>query len=477
MIDLDPEEFRRLGYRAIDLLAAHLAGLPSGPARPPLPDEVRRRLAEQPLPEGPTGPDELLDRVARDVLAYPMGNGSPRFFAWVNSTAAPLGMLGDLLAAGLNPSVAGGDHAGTYVELAVLAWLKQLLGYPADAGAVLTSGGSVASLVGLGTMRHVKTGGAVRESGLDPRGRPLVTYLSTQGHSCLEKDLLLLGFGSQAIRRLETDAEWRFDLDRLAESVRRDRADGLEPACVAASAGTVNTGAIDPLDKLADFCQREGLWLHVDAAYGGAGALADQTAGLYAGLDRADSVAVDPHKWMYIPVECGCALVRDRRAMRDAFSLVPPYLRDDAALPWFSEFTIQQTRGFRALKLWLVLQQVGAAGYRQLVSQDIAHARQLQALVREAEDFELVAAGPLSIACFRYRPAGWQGDAAALDRLNRQLLDDVQREGWVYLTGTELAGRFVLRACIVNFRTQPADLAALVERLRAAGRARAAAGG
>ena len=235
---------------------------------------------------------------------------------------------------------------------------------------------------------------------------------------------------------------------------------------ITASAGTVNTGSIDALDALADLCADERLWYHIDGAYGGVGVLAEQTAGLYAGMQRADSLAIDPHKWLYMPVECGCAFVRDAQAMRDTFSLIPPYLRDDAGLPWFSEFGPQQTRGFRALKLWMALQQIGAQGYRELISRDIALARALQGKIRSRADFELLAAGPLSVTCFRYAPPGVHD----LDALNRRLLDLVQREGQVFLTSTQLDGRLALRACIVNFRTSEADLDVLLEVLAQAGR-------
>jgi len=225
--------------------------------------------------------------------------------------------------------------------------------------------------------------------------------------------------------------------------------------------------AIDPLDALADLCAAEQLWFHIDGAYGGVGVLAEQTAGLYVGMERADSLAIDPHKWLYMPVECGCVFVRDAQAMRDTFSLTPPYLRDDANLPWFSEFGPQQTRGFRALKLWMVLQQIGEQGYRELITRDIELARALQARIRAHPDFELVAAGPLSVTCFRYTPPGTHD----LDILNRRLLDRVQHQCQVFLTSTQLDGMFVLRACVVNFRTSEADLDVLLDVLAEAGRA------
>jgi aromatic-L-amino-acid decarboxylase len=467
--DLSPEEFRRLGYRAIDLLAEHLAALPDGPCRTPVPDAARRALLEQPVPRHGMDADLLLDEVASTIVPYPMGNSSPRFFAWVNSPATPLAVIGELLAAGLNPSVAGGDHAATYVEHAALGWMRTLVRFPEQSGGILTSGGSVANLLGLAVMRHVKTGGRVREHGIGGAPSNLVVYTSSEGHSCLQKAIEILGIGHAHLRRIPVDADWRMNVGELERQVAADRAADLTPACVAASAGTVNTGAIDPLGPIGALCQREHLWFHVDAAYGGPAALVPEVAALYDGIDGADSVAIDPHKWMYVPVECGCALVRDPRAMRDTFSLVPPYLRDDTALPWFSEFGIQQSRGFRALKLWMALRHAGLDGYQRAIAHDIAMARALQERLRLAADFELVSAGPLSITCFRYSPDRVRGRDEEVDRLNRRVLDTVQREGRVYLTGTELRQRLALRACIVNFRTQESDLDALIDAVRRAG--------
>ena len=365
--------------------------------------------------------------------------------------------------------MAGGDHAATYVEHAVLSWIREIVGFPATSGGILTSGGSVANLIGLAVMRDVKTSGEVRARGIGGVGPTLTVYASTEGHSCIQKAIELLGIGHAHLRRVAVTADWRMDLRALRQQIADDRAAGLMPACVAATAGTVNTGAIDPLSDIADLCEAENIWFHVDAAYGGPAAVLPELMELYRGIERADSLAFDPHKWMYVPVECGCALVRDSRAMRDAFSLVPPYLRDEAALPWFSEFGIQQSRGFRALKLWFALKQIGVDGYRQAIARDIGLARTLQQRLRELPDFELVAAGPLSVTCFRYLPRAFSGNAADGDRLNRRLLELVQSDGEVFLTGTELAGRFVLRACIVNFRTTEQDLEALIETVRMAG--------
>jgi glutamate/tyrosine decarboxylase-like PLP-dependent enzyme len=469
MIDLSTEDFRRLGHRAVDLVADYLASLPDRPCRTPVPDALKRALMHQPLPVDGMSPDAAIDELESTAFQYPMGNGSPRFFGWVNSPPAPMGIIGEFLAAALNPSVAGGDHAATYIEHAVLAWMRSVVRYASTSGGVLTSGGSVANLIGLAVMRHLHSDRTVRTRGLRDTPAQLVVYTSSEGHSCIQKAIELLGIGSAHLRRVPVTETWQMDVEALSAAIVRDRSAGLIPASVVATAGTVNTGAIDPLDSIADLCESEGIWFHVDAAYGGPGALLDELAPLYRGLARADSVAIDPHKWMYIPVECGCALVRNAEAMRDAFSLVPPYLRDDTALPWFSEFGIQQTRGFRALKLWLALKCAGVDEYRTAIAHDIALTQQLRRRLSECGDLEIVSAGPLSITCFRYRPAG-AGTDADVDALNRRLLDAVQHDGHVFLTGTELSGRFVLRACIVNFRSTDADVEALVTSVQRIGR-------
>lgn len=465
-IELSPEEFRQLGYAAVDLLADRLAALPTMPVRQPVPPDLRDTLMHAPLPEVGTAPAALLARVAQEVLPYPMGNVSARFFAWVNAPPAPLAVLAELLAAGHDASVAGGDHSATYVEHGVLNWLKAMLGLPAASAGLFVSGGSVANIVGLAAMRHVHTA-HMREQGFNAVAAPLVVYTSTQGHSCLQKAIELLGIGNAYLRRIPVDADFRLDVAALQAHITADRAAGLQPVCVAASAGTVNTGAIDPLDAIADICATEKLWFHVDGAYGGVGVLAESVAALYQGMARADSLAIDPHKWLYMPVECGCIFVRDAAALQATFSVLPPYLRDDRHLPWFSEFGVQQTRGFKALKLWLVLQQIGVAGYRELIQRDIDLARYLQQRVQAHPDFELCAAGKLSITCFRYTPTAVPPDQ--LDALNRRLALAVQQGGGAFLTTTLLNEQVVLRVCIVNFRTTAADLDFLLDHLATIG--------
>jgi len=464
---LNPEQFRALGYRAIDMIAEQLADLTDGPTRRPVPLDIRHGLEDQPIPQTGADPFDLLDRVQNEILAYPMGNPSPRFFAWVNSTPTPIGILGDLFAAAMSPSAAGGDQAATYVERAALTWVKDMLGFPQEAQGLFVSGGSKANLTCLAVMRHVMSDGKVRHEGMMAQDAPMIVYTSAHGHSCIEKTVSALGIGSQNLRIIPVDSQYRMDIPKLREAIAADRAAGLHPVCVAASAGTTNTGAIDLLDEIADLCEAEKMWFHIDGAYGGFGILAEQTEGLYKGMNRADSIAVDPHKWLYIPVECGCAIVRHADAMRATFSLVPAYLQEDRAEPWFSEYGLQQTRGFRALKVWLSIQHYGLDGYRKMITQDINTAYDLRRKLFTRSDFEVVTAGPLSVTCFRYVPAGVTEDM--LDDLQRQIVAWTNASARAFITSTMIDGKVVVRACHVNFRTTSEDLDVLLDTLTEAG--------
>jgi glutamate/tyrosine decarboxylase-like PLP-dependent enzyme len=477
---MDPEAFRRLAHAAADLVADHLGRMREGPVFAPMMPTQRTTFLERPLPDRGVSPEMLLALVGREVFTHPMGNGHPRFFGWVNSPPAPVGIVADFLAAALDPSCAGGDHAAIYVERAAVRWLMELVGFPVEGSmGLLVSGGSMASLTCLAAARHraaAVDGWDVRTQGLRRARTPLVLYLSEEGHSCLRKAAEVLGLGQDAVRTVPVDGNLRMDVVALRAAVARDRAAGRRPFCVAASAGTVNTGAIDPLDELAALCQAEGLWFHVDGAYGAIGAADPALASRYAGLERADSLALDPHKWLSVPVECGCALVRDGRLLRDTWSLVPPYLRTEegkgfGGLPWYSEYGFQQTRGFRALKLWMTLQHMGRSGVAALVHRHMTLAHRLAATVDAAPDLERVAPVELSVVCFRYGPPRWTGDASRLDALNKALVERIQADGRVFLTGTVLQGRFALRACVLHYGTTEADVDALVDVVRELGTA------
>jgi glutamate/tyrosine decarboxylase-like PLP-dependent enzyme len=353
-----------------------------------------------------------------------------------------------------------------------------LIGFPTEGSkGLLVSGGSMASLTCLATARQwagEADGWDVRAEGLQNDRPKLVLYMLSEGHSCIRKAAELLGLGSSAVRTIPADRDFRFDVAALRETIAADRAAGRRPFCIVASAGTVNTGAIDPLGALADLCQSERLWLHVDGAYGVVGVLDPSVASRYAGLERADSIALDPHKWLNVPVECGCALVRRGSLLRDTFSLVPPYLRTEdgrgfGGLPWFSEYGFQQSRGFRALKLWMTMRQAGRAGLAAHVARHNALARNLAALIDAAPDLERLAPVELSIVCFRYVPPGLEGDDARLSDLNKRIMEELQAGGEAFVSGTVLNGAFALRACILHYATTDSDLVALIAAVQRTG--------
>jgi len=468
------DELRRAGRVAADLAADHLEGIRKRPVWEPVPPgDHRAWLTAQRLPEAGRTLGELVDDVRDRILPYPMGNGHPRFFGWVNSPPAPAGIVMAPLAAALNPSCAGGDHAGVLLERTVVGWLAELVGFPhLPGGGLLTSGASMATIVALASARQH----AARQDGWDVRveglagHKPMVMYVSDEGHSCIRKAAELLGLGSRQIRAVGVDSAFRMDVAALRAMVAEDVAAGLRPFCVAASAGTVNTGAVDPLGAVADVAVEHGLWFHVDGAYGALGVVAAGVADGYRGMERADSLALDPHKWLGVPVDCGCVLVRDPGAARDAFSLVPAYLRDTDAdeIGWFSEYGIEQSRPFRALKVWATMSHLGRAGMVRLVEHTVDLARTLAVAVEAAEDFELLSPVSTSITAFRYHPVGQPTDG--LDRLNHAIPAAVQRRGRVFITGTRLGGTEALRACFLSRDTTEDDLVVLLDEIRAAAR-------
>jgi aromatic-L-amino-acid/L-tryptophan decarboxylase len=473
-------EFRRLGYQAVDIAADYLTGVAEHPVFQRMTESQREAIINMPMSESPLSGDEILQQAARRILPHAMGNGHPRFFGWVNSPPAPMAVITEILAAAMNPSCAGGDHAAIYLEHCVLRWMQQLLGFPLDgSGGLLVSGGSAASLTALAAARHRALRDLkidVRKQGVSNADGKLRLYASTQVHSCVQKAVELLGLGSDCIRWIGVDDEFRISLDELRRAIDDDRRQGLHPFCIVASAGSVHTGAIDPLNELADIARESGLWLHVDGAYGAAAILDPDAKILLAGIERADSIALDPHKWLSVPVECGCVLVRDAALLRETFSLVPSYIRTDPGkgignLPWFSEFGIQQTRGFRALKLWVTLAHAGMSGLQRQIGHQIALARYLEHRIEQASDFELLSKGKLSIVCFRYLPPQLAEADEALDDLNKKIMEQVQADGAAFITSTilnnsKLANRFALRACILHYATTESDIDALLETIR-----------
>lgn len=466
-ISWSADEIRRISHRVADQVADHLISVPDGPVYRRPPRELIETMRATPWAEQGATADDVLDQFAAQIEPYPFGNGHPRFAAWVNSPPNPLGVFASALAAAMDPSVAGGEHASVHLEHQVLRWFAELLGWPSGYSGQLVSGGSAATLTALAAARHRAAAGAGLDDRRDGTSDRFAVYAGAEAHSCITKAVEVLGIGSANIRVVDSDGTRRICPDHLDALISADLVDGRIPVVAVASVGTVNTGAIDPLAEIADVCARHGVWMHVDAAYGGpAVLLLERYRDVLAGLSRADSLAVDPHKWLYVPVDAGLVLVRDGSVARDTFSLVPPYLRTEGDAPWFTEFGLEQTRPFRALKVSMQLRHLGRRGYRELIERDLAVAEQLRDAVTAAPDLELLGSG-MSIVCFRHRPGGMASDE--LDEHNRAVLNAVQLGGRSFLAGTVVDGVFALRACIVNPLTSSADALAIIDDVRARG--------
>ena len=472
MNDGDVEAFRGAAHVLVDGVANYLAELPSRSVWQPLPEALRKRLLELPLPENGAELDELAAFALDDVLSYPMGNGHPAFFGWVNPPPSHAGIALSLAAAAMNPSVVSGDHADVHLERAVVRWLAELVAYPHTPGAgLLTSGASAATIVCFAGAR----GRALASAGYDVRrdglagAPPLVSYVASEAHSCVPRALALLGLGSEAIYEVPLPGG-RLDEEALRVAIAADREIGALPMVIIASAGTVNTGAIDPLDAFADVAAAEGIWFHVDGAYGAFGVLDPSISERYRGMERADSLTLDPHKWLGVPVDAGCALVQRPDDLRDAFSLIPPYLRQDAGaeVGTFAEYGLEQTRPFRALKTWATIAASGRAGIAARVSRANELARELASLIERAPELELAAPPQTSIVAFRAHPNGCP--AEKLEELNRALPQAVQARGRAFVTGTVYEGRETLRACILHPQTRSEHLVLLVDEVLAAAR-------
>jgi glutamate/tyrosine decarboxylase-like PLP-dependent enzyme len=395
-------------------------------------------------------------------MAYPMGNVHPRFWAWYMGAGNFTGALGELLAAVQGSNLGGGNHAAALMDLQVVDWCKEMVGLPKSASGTLVSGGSMSNLIGLAVARNAKAGLDVRALGVRAIPRPLRFYASDQVHSCHRKSVEALGLGDQALRRIATDAELRLDIEALRRAIAEDRAAGLTPACLIATAGTVNTGAIDDLEKLADLAAAEGLWFHVDGCIGALLAIAPMNAWRVRGLSRADSIALDPHKWLHAPFEAGCALVRDPAAHRGTFAVTPEYLeqtpRGLASANWLHDFGLQTSRAFRALKIWMALKEHGIEKFGRLIDQNVAQAHALTARIANEPRLEVVAPATINIVCFRHRAAGPEATRA----LNTEIMLRLQETGLATVSDTTVKGEHCLRVAITNHRTRWEDLELLV---------------
>jgi len=468
-IEIAPEDFRRLGHDLVDRIANFLSSLPHGPVtRGESVSVVRQALgSENGLPDQGADAQSLLDQAANLVFDHSLFNSHPRFWGYVTSPAAPIGILGDLLAAAANPNVGSWTLApmATEIEAQSVRWIAELIGYPDNCEGLLVSGGNMANFVGFLAARANRADWEIRKVGLrSPEGKSLRVYASSETHTWIQKAADLFGLGTDAICWVPVDDRQRMDTRALRQLLKEDRDRGATPFIVVGSAGTVGTGAVDPLSEIAAICRESEIWFHVDGAYGAFAAAAVPSE--FTGLQEADSVAVDPHKWLYAPLEAGCILIRHAEALRKTFSYHPTYYSFDTEILNYFDLGPQNSRGFRALKVWLALRQAGRSGYVRMIGDDIRLAQVLYRRLSDYTDLQALTQA-LSITTFRYFPEELKsaGNAehveAYLNRLNEELLDRLEKSGDVFLAKAMLGKKFALRVCIVNFRTSLEDIEAL----------------
>jgi aromatic-L-amino-acid decarboxylase len=467
---LDPEnwdEMRDLAHRMVDDALDYIQSAGDRPVWNPVPADVEKRL-KAPAPAEPSSPTEVYAEFQTNILPYNLHTNHPRFWAWYMGSGTVMGAMADFLAAVLNPNVGGINHVAPRVEQQVIGWINEMVGYPQSASGILTSGASMANFTALTVARNTNCGYDVRREGVLPAPGPLTVYASTEIHSCNQKAVETLGLGSDGLRKVPVRDDYTIDVDALKRRVAKDREAGMVPFCVIATAGTINTGAIDDMNAIADFCEQEGLWFHVDGAIGAVAVLADNVRDQLAGMERADSIALDLHMWMHIPFEAGCVVIRNAPAHHDSFALVPEYLqRDDdgggmASGPyWPSDYGLQLTRQFRALKVWMSIKEHGLERFGRMIARNVEQAHYLGALVEATPELELTGPIGLDIVCFRYNPGDL--DTEALNTLNKKLLVKLQEGGVAAPSYTTLKGNYCLRAAISNHRSRFEDFDLMVE--------------
>jgi len=460
---LDPEDWAQLraqAHRMLDDMLDYTEEIRSRPVWQPIPDEVRARRKSA-VPRSPSGLAEVHDEFMQFVLPYAVGNVHPGFMGWVHGGGTPVGMLAEMLAGGLNANLGGRDHIPIEVEREVVRWVSEIVGFPRDASGLFVTGSSVANLIAVIVAREAALGNPADGSRAAAGTRQLTAYASTEVHGCVGKGIEIAGLGSEALRPIPVDQRFRIDLLALEEAIRRDREAGLTPFLVVGSAGTVNTGAIDDLAALADLCQREKIWFHIDGAFGALAKLAPELAPRLAGMERADSVALDFHKWGQVPYDAGMIVVRDSAAHRRAFTLSADYLERAqrgmaAGAPWPCDFGPDLSRGFRALKVWFTLKVYGTDALGEAIAHTCQLAQYLEGRIAETPRLELLAPVELNIVCFRYR-------AEEPDAVNEQIVLALQESGIVAPSTTRIDGKVAIRAAIVNHRTSRAEIDALID--------------
>lgn len=475
---LDPNDWestRKLGHKMVDDIVNYLKTVRERPVWQKIPDEVKSQFTT-PLPIDPEQPEEVYKEFVEKVLPYPMGNIHPRFWGWILGTGTITGAYAELLAAAMNTNNGGGNHIANYVEKQVIDWIKEMLQFTPSASGVLTSGCSASNLIGLTVARNSKAGFNIRQKGLQDSQKKMVLYASEEAHSSIQKAIELMGLGSESLRLLPVNDQFQIDISKLKESIANDQSNGFSPFCVVGAAGTTNTGSVDDLNALAIVCKKEKLWFHVDGAFGAWARLSQKAKTAVSGIGLADSLALDLHKWMYMPYEIGCILVRNENQHRNAFSLTPNYLSHGKGehgvaggdLPWFSDYSYELSRGFRALKAWMSIKENGSRKYARIIQQNIDQTLYLGELVKASTELSLSAPITLNIVCFRFVSPDL--DEATLDKINKMIAIDLQERGVAVLTGTNIGGKYVLRVANTNHRSRRKDFEVLVKEVLIVGK-------
>lgn len=479
--DMESEQIRKLGYQAVDLIADYFKGMHNDSILPDNTIHQMKELMQEPLPQNEQNPHDILDECQKKIIANAVRIGNPRMLGWVLASGTVIGAFADGIAGAINQNVAvSGATASTAIEMLAINWIKEMLGYDSKAAGILVSGGSVANLTALAVARNMKAKANVRSHGMEPNNN-MVLYVSEEVHMCIPKAAHILGIGTNNIRNVKTDENYSMDVNDLEPKIIEDKRNNKHPFAVVATAGTVNTGAIDPLDSIADICHTYNLWFHIDAAYGGFATLSPTIKPLLKGIIRADSVALDPHKWLFIPFEAGCVLVKNPSNMIQTFASNANYIHtDNDKIPNsedidFSDYGLQLSRNFRALKIWMSIKQYGVKKYGRLIDQNVQLTQYFAALIEESRNLELVTPASLSVVCFRYFPEDLKEKYQNSDKfqkekiltylntLNKSIAKAMRIDGRALLSSTVLGNIFVLRACIVNYRTTKQDIEEIIK--------------
>lgn len=470
----DRDDFDALGAQTVKMLGDYLRALPTEPVGRSVPADVRRRLMALPLPEQGQSAEEILEFLRREILPWPLATGHKRSYGWVNSPPAPIALLADAVASTMNCGLDGFDHSAVFLMTSLGRWIMELVGFPVNGSmCLLLSGGSSATLNALTVARHraaAKDGWNMRAEGLQSGRKRLILYSSAESHSSIQKCTEQLGIGTDNLRAIAVDARFRMQPALLRAAIAADVAAGHLPFAIVASGGATNTGAIDPLDAVADIAAEFGLWLHVDGSFGAWAALDPAYQDQFRAFARVDSVTLNPHKWLQVPIDCGALLTRHPEAHRAAYSLTPAYLEaGHSEAPWPYQHMFQLTYGNRALKVWAAIARLGRSGIAELVIRCNGLAALLEQRVLDTPDLELLAPKSLSVVNFRYRPIDRHLDDAALDRLNERIAEAVSESGEAHLPTTSVLGKASLRVCFLHYENDSGDVEHLVDLVQRVG--------